>query len=147
MSTKDRVWIGYAAWGCAAAALLHIAAIIAGPDWFDFLGAPPSYGESLRQGNWQHPVFTTLGIVLILLIWAAYAFAALGRFTWLPLKKFVLAAVAAIFILRGALGIPIVIWVMTQTALSVFNVFHLGASVFVLTLGYGFWRAFRVLQK
>ena len=146
MKITDRMWVAYSAWGCVAAALLHVVAILAGPDWFDFLGAPPEYGESLRRGDWVEPVVITLGIALVLLIWAAYAFSVLKRIRPLPFMKWALAIVAFIFIVRGALGIPIMLWVIFKSGVSALTLFHLAASIFVLTLGYGFWLAFKMAR-
>jgi hypothetical protein len=139
---RKLIWISYAAWGCVAGGLLHIACIIGGPDWFDFLGAPPEFGEALRRGEWVEAVLITLGIAAFLFIWAAYAFSAREGRKPLPFAKFVCAAVAFIFLLRGALGIPFLLYVMMRGGPAVFTLFHLGASIFVFTLGLGFARAF-----
>ncbi|WP_371397089.1 hypothetical protein [Fretibacter rubidus] len=136
--TASRLWILYAAWGCALASLLHIVTIIAGPDWFDFLGAPPEYGQMMRDGDWVFPVAVTLGIAAILAIWSAYAFGAAGAIKRLPLTRIICWAVAAIFLLRGAGGIPLMIFVMLQTGFTALTAFHLAASVYILSLGVGF---------
>ena len=142
------IWISYAGWGCVAGGLLHIAAIMGmgGADWFDFLGAPPQYGEALRAGEWVEAVLITLGIAVILFIWAAYAFSARSRAKPLPLARFVCAAVAFIFLLRGAIGLGLLLYVIMLKGPTVMNVFHLGASVFILTLGLGFAAAFLRLR-
>lgn len=144
---RSPLWITYAAWGSVAGALAHVAAIIGGADWFDFLGAPPSYGEALRAGEWLHPVVTTLGIAALLLVWAAYARSALPRRKPLPFAKFVCAIVAVIFLIRGVIGIPLLLFVLTKTGPTVMTLFHLGASVFILTLGLGFAAAFMRLRE
>ena len=138
---QSKAWVLYAASGCAAGALLHIAAIFAGPEWFDFLGAPPEYGQMMRGGNYVYPVVVTLLIAGTLAIWAAYAFSALKK--PLPYARLILGAVAAIFLLRGVLGIPITLFILTKSGPAAMTLFHIAASVFVLTLGWGFVAAFR----
>ena len=59
-----------------AAALLHIACLIGGPDWYRFFGAGEGMARAAARGDWQ-PTLITLAISTVLLIWAAYAF--LGR--------------------------------------------------------------------
>ena len=138
---QSKAWVLYAAWGCAAASILHVVAIFAGADWFDFLGAPPEYGQMMRDGNYVYPVVVTLLIAGMLAVWAAYAVSALKK--PLPYARLILGAVAAIFLLRGLLGIPITLFILTKTGPTAIILFHIAASVFVLTLGLGFVAAFR----
>ena len=137
----SKAWVLYAAWGCAAASILHVVTIFAGADWFDFLGAPPEYGQMMRDGNYVYPVVVTLLIAGMLAVWAAYAVSALKK--PLPYARLILGAVAAIFLLRGLLGIPITLFILTKTGPTAIILFHIAVSVFVLTLGWGFVAAFR----
>jgi len=50
---------------------------------------------------------------------------------------------AAIFLLRGVLGIPITLYILTKTGPTAMTLFHIAASVFVLTLGWGFVAALK----
>ena len=143
---RSRAWILYAGWGCAAASILHIVTIIAGPSWFDFLGAPPEYGQMMRDGDYLLPVTVTLFIAAVLAIWAAYAFSAAGVIRRLPFARFVCGATAFIFLLRGLAGIPIILWVLAQSEPTPLTLFHMAASVFIVTLGYGFICAVRALK-
>ena len=138
---QSKAWVVYAAWGCVIASILHVVTIFAGAAWFDFLGAPPEYGQMMRDGNYVYPVIVTLLIAGTLAIWAAYAFSALK--TPLPYARLILGAVAAIFLLRGIIGIPINLYILTKTGPTTMTLFHIAASVFVLTLGWGFVAAFR----
>jgi len=140
---QSKGWVLYAAIGCAAASLLHIAAIFAGPSWFDFLGAPPEYGQMMREGNYVYPIVVTLLIAGTLAVWTVYALSALGPKKPLPYARLICGAVAAIFLLRGVLGIPITLYILTKTGPTAMTLFHIAASVFVLTLGWGFLAAFR----
>lgn len=138
---QSKAWVLYAAWGCVIASILHVVTIFAGPAWFDFLGAPPEYGQMMREGNYVYPVIVTLLIAVTLAIWAAYAFSALSKA--LPYARLISGAVAVIFLLRGVLGILITLIILTKTGPTVLTLFHIAASVFVLTLGLGFVAVFR----
>lgn len=52
----------------------------------------------------------TTGIALILALWGLYAFSGAGIIRRLPLLKSVLGIISLIYISRGILGIPIVIF-------------------------------------
>lgn len=112
-------------------ALLHIVALIGGPSWIAFVGAPPSIVHSAREGTWLAPV-TTLGIAAILTVWALYAFSGIGWIRPLPLLKPVLGVIAVIFTLRGLMVLPF----LGQANLSsAFDLFAVAASLGILVLG------------
>ena len=142
---QSKAWVLYAAWGCVAGSLLHIVTIFAGAEWFDFLGAPPEYGQMMQDGNYVYPVVVTLLIAGTLAVWAAYAFWALKK--PLPFARLICGFVAAIFLLRGIVGIPITLFILTKTGPTMMTLLHIAASVFVLTLGLGFVAAFRRLKN
>lgn len=142
----SKAWVLYAALGCAAGSLLHIVAIFAGPEWFDFLGAPPEYGQMMRDGNYVYPVVVTLMIAAMLAVWAAYAASVLSPKKPLPYARLICGFVAAIFLIRGVLGIPITLFFLTKSGPTAMTLFHIAASVFVLTLGWGFVAAFRQMK-
>src|SRR3546814_9831228 len=60
-------------WLSVAAALLHIACIFGGPDWYRFFGAGEGMARAAARGDLR-PTLITLAIGAILLVWAAYAF-------------------------------------------------------------------------
>lgn len=86
------------------AALLHIAIIFGGEQWYRFFGAGESMASLAANGSWQ-PALITLGIALVLGLWAAYAFAAAQLLSPLPLMKLALCAIASIYTLRGVAGL------------------------------------------
>ena len=88
--------------GCLslAAALLHVACIFGGPEWYRFFGAGEALAQAAERGHWL-PGVLTAGIATVLAIWAAYAFAAAGLIGRLPLMKAALVAISAIYLLRG----------------------------------------------
>lgn len=92
------------------AALLHIAVIIGGPDWYRFFGAPEEYARAAAKGS-VIPVLITTGIAAILALWGAFALSGAGLIRRLPLLRVALIGITAIYLLRGALLIPTILYV------------------------------------
>ena len=74
MTTSSRPWIRLAAAIAAVGALIHVAAIPAGPAWYAYFGAPSGVVESAPAGTWPAPV----GALVIALLMATCAFAGVG---------------------------------------------------------------------
>lgn len=68
----------------AIAALLHIAIIFGGPEWYRVFGAGEGMARAVERGM-RRPHFIALGIATMLAIWSAYAFAGAGLLPRLPL--------------------------------------------------------------
>ena len=92
------------------AALLHVGVIIGGPDWYRFFGAPEAYARAASRGS-IIPALVTSGIATGLTIWAAYAASGAGLLLRLPLLRTSLIVITAIYLARGLLIIPTVIYV------------------------------------
>lgn len=92
------------------ASLLHIGMIIGGPEWFRFFGAGEQMARMVARG-FLYPIVLTLGIAAILAVWALYALSGAGVIRRLPLLRLALAAIAAVYLARGILGVPLVILV------------------------------------
>ena len=92
----------------AVAALLHLACIIEGPAWYRVFGAPEPLIVALENGD---PTlhWITAGIVALLAIWSAYAFAGAGVVRRLPLMRTALVAISAIYLARGVLIVPVLL--------------------------------------
>ncbi len=90
----------------AAASLLHIGCIVEGPTWYRRFGAPEPLIRAAENGDptlhWM-----TAGIAAILAIWSAYAFAGAGIVRRLPLMRTALVAIAAVYLARGLLIVPV----------------------------------------
>src|SRR5688500_8521572 len=56
----------------AVAAALHIGVILGGPAWYRFFGAGEGMARMAERGS-AKPALITLGIAIVLAIWAAYA--------------------------------------------------------------------------
>jgi hypothetical protein len=93
-----------------AASLLHVAMIVGGADWYRFFGAGERMARMAARGS-PYPALVTAGIAAVLAVWALYALSAAGVIRRLPLLRPALAAIAAVFLARGILGIPLVLLV------------------------------------
>lgn len=91
-----------------AASLLHLAIIAGGPDWYRFFGAGERMARLAARGS-PYPAVITVGIATILAVWALYALSGAGVIRRLPLLRLALALIAAIYLARGVLGIPLVL--------------------------------------
>lgn len=87
------------------AALLHVAIIIGGADWYRFFGAGEEMATMAEQGSFI-PGIVTFGIAAVLSIWGLYAFSGARLLIPLPFLKPVLVLVSAIYIIRGIGLIP-----------------------------------------
>lgn len=93
-----------------AASLLHVGIILGGPDWYRFFGAGEQMARLASRGS-IYPTIVTASIAAILGVWALYAFSGAGVIRRLPLLRLALALIAAVFLARGILGIPVVMLV------------------------------------
>ena len=83
------------------AALLHVAIIMGGPDWYRFFGAGEELASMAEHGSW-YPGVLTFGIALVLFIWGLYGFTGAGLLRQrLPFLKASLVIISAIYLLRG----------------------------------------------
>ncbi len=142
--TPRNPWLIAGGWLSATAALLHIACVIGGPDWYRFLGAGEAMAQAAERGDWRAAAIT-FGIAAVLAIWAAYAFSGAGVIRRLPLLQTGLVVISAIYLLRGLALIPIAFSPEVQTS------FNIWSSLIVLGYGIvyatGTWRAWPSLSK
>ncbi len=92
----------------AAAAVLHVAVIVGGPEWYRFFGAGEEMARMAEAGS-PVPALVTAAIAAVLAIWAAYAFAGAGLIRRLPLMRTALVTISAIYLARGLLIVPVLI--------------------------------------
>lgn len=86
----------------AAASLAHFACIPLGAPAFRFLGASERFARLAARGHWLPPL-TAFVIGLFLGLCAAYALCGAGAIGPLPLSRWVLPCMAAVFLLRAGL--------------------------------------------
>jgi uncharacterized protein YhhL (DUF1145 family) len=96
--------------GClsAIAALLHVAIVVGGPNWYRFFGAGERLAKAAEDGKW-YPALVTLGIATVLGLWAAYALSGAGVLQPLPFLKIGLCIITGIYLVRGLAIIPFMI--------------------------------------
>lgn len=128
----------------AAAAILHLAVIVGGPDWYRFFGAGEAMARMAERGSLQ-PALVTLGIAAILGIWAAYAFSGAGLIRRMPLLRTALVLISAIYLVRGLALLPMLVF-----RPQLVTAFALWSSLIVLAYGaayaLGTWRAWPSLS-
>lgn len=96
-----------AAVGDALAAVMHLAVIVGGPDWYRFFGAGERMARMAERGLIE-PALYAIGIAGVLLGWAVYALAGAGVIPRLPLTRAALIAISAVCLIRGlAVVVPL----------------------------------------
>ena len=137
-------WLVAGAALSAAASLLHLGVISGGPDWYRFFGAGEQMAQMAERGHWYPPLITS-GIAVVLMGWAIVALSGAGLTLRLPLLRTGLAAITAIYLLRGLLIVPVVIIVPYPE-----GAFDYWSSLIVLVYGLvyaiGLWRAWPALR-
>lgn len=93
----------------AVAALLHVGIIFGGAPWYRFFGAGEDMARASDAGR-IYPAIVTAMIATTLGAWSAYALSGAGFIGPLPLLKFALIAITAVYLLRGFAIIPLVLW-------------------------------------
>jgi len=114
----------------ALAALAHLACIAIGPQAYRFMGAGERMAQAVEAGRLQ-PTLMTLGISVVLMVWAAYAFSAAGLISaQLPFTKLALLAITTVYLAR-ALAFPLLRPAFPESSLT----FWLVSSGICLVIG------------
>jgi len=92
----------------AIAALMHVGIIVGGPAWYRFFGAGEKFASAAASGRW-YPAVVTFGISAVLASWSAYALSGAGVVGPLPWLKAVLVVIAAVYLLRGLVLLPLLV--------------------------------------
>jgi len=90
------------------AAVLHVAIILGGPDWYRFFGAGEEMAKLAEQGSGFPPMVTGI-IALVLAIWGLYGLSGSGYIPPLPFLNVVILMISAVFLLRGLGALPLVL--------------------------------------
>ena len=129
----------------AVAALLHIAIIFGGADWYRFFGAGEGMARAAERGSWR-PALLTGAIAAILFTWSAYAFSGAGLIRRLPLVRTALVLIAAIYLARALA--PVAALIVASRTIDPFMVW---SSLIVLVYGVayaaGTWTAWPSLRS
>ncbi len=124
------------------AALLHVAIIFGGPEWYRFFGAGEQMASLAETGS-QYPTFVTTVIALILAVFALYAFSGAGVIIKLPLMKIALCLITFVYLVRGIAGLilpfvsnhpaiaenSLTFWLVSSLICMVFGAFHLFGTI------------------
>ncbi|MEO0462268.1 MAG: hypothetical protein AAF127_04000 [Pseudomonadota bacterium] len=141
---RGTLWLMFGAALSLFAALLHVGVILGGPEWYRFFGAPEEYARAAARGSIV-PALVTSGIASVLAIWAAFAASGAGYLVRLPLLRTGLIVIAAIYLARGLLIIPVVLYVPYPE-----GAFDYWSSIIVLVYGgvyaMGTWLAWPALR-
>ena len=137
-------WLATGGMLSAAAAMLHVAIILRGPDWYRFFGAGEGMARAAERGSYM-PALITSGIAAVLLVWALYAFSGAGLIRRLPLLRTGLILISAIYLLRAFALVPTLILAPAPVV-----GFAIWSSLVVLAYGLayavGTWRAWPRLK-
>ena len=141
---RSNKWLIAAGLLDVAAALLHVAIIFGGPDWYRFFGAGEAMAQAAQSGS-VRPTLITIAIASVLATWAAYAFSGAGLILRLPLLRTGLVAISAIYLARGLVVVPILL-----LRPELIDPFLLWSSAIVLVFGLahaiGTWSAWNGLR-
>ena len=135
MQISDRLLLsGGALTGVAS--LLHLAIILGGPDWYRFFGAGEDMARFAARG-FVYPTIITAGIAVILGIWTLYALSGARIIRRLPFLRLALPLIAVVYLARGILGVPLVLFVESPYAseLRAKMTFMVVSSVICVFLG------------
>lgn len=91
------------------ASLLHVAIILGGPDWYRFFGAGERMAQLAARGS-TYPTVITASIAVVLGLWTLYALSGAGVIRRLPFLRPALVLIAVIYLTRGILGVPVVLF-------------------------------------
>ena len=105
---KSRRWLLAGGVLTGIASLLHLAIILGGPEWYRFFGAGERMARMAARGS-LYPAVVTAGIAAVLGVWMLYALSGAGVIRRLPFLRLALVLIAAVYLGRGALGIPVVL--------------------------------------
>ncbi|PWQ99559.1 hypothetical protein [Leucothrix arctica] len=120
----------------AIASLTHIVIIIGGANFYRFFGAGEKMAVMSEQGS-KYPTMVTFVIASILAIWSLYAFSGAKLVKQLPFTKVILSLVTLVFLARGLLAIPVVIFADSPYMLELAEnmTFMIVSSVICLIIG------------
>ncbi len=118
------------------AGALHMGIIVGGPDWLRFFGAGERMAQMAEGGSW-YPGLVTGFIAVALMVMGTYALVGatsgpnnMSQALPLPFIKWVLLAIAGVYLLRGLAVLPMYFAIPDQV-----NSFVIWSSLAVLVLG------------
>ena len=116
------------------AALIHIAIIFGGPDWYRFFGAGEGLAQMAEEGK-MYPAVVVCFIASVLTGWGLYALSGAGVIFRLPLLRTCLVLITAVYCFRGAYGFFIPVFVSSPYVDNLGAGFLVGTSSICLIIG------------
>ncbi len=98
----------------AIAALLHVGIVVGGAPWYRFFGAGERMASAAAAGR-VYPSIVTLGIATVLALWSAYALSGAGVIEPLPLLRWALITITAIYLARGLAIVPLLVFARSRS--------------------------------
>lgn len=131
-----RPWLTVAALLDFIAAMLHLAIIAGGAEWYRFFGAGEDFAGRAANGD-VFPDLVTLGIAAILITWGLYCLQVAGRVNLhLPWPRAALTAITVIYTIRATA--PLIAWMVAPAAMDGFLVWSsLICALYALAHGMG----------
>ena len=106
MIAKRNLFLLLAGASSFAAALLHLACIVGGANWYRTLGAGPQIADMAARGHW-YPTTMAIFIAAVLSVWGLYAWSGAGVIRRLPFLRLGLTTISGIYLLRGLVFFPL----------------------------------------
>jgi hypothetical protein len=125
-------WLLAGAFASLALAAAHVAITFAGPDAYEYFGAPRNLVAAARRGS-AVPALVTLIIALVFAGFGLYGLSGAGRAPRLPALRVLLVGISGIYMLRGLVVFPEFILYSFERTLPVrmmgFSLIALGIGV------------------
>lgn len=115
-------------------ALLHIAIILGGADWYRASGAGEGLAVLAESGS-LYPAFLGSILTSIFFGWSIYALSGAGLIRRLPFLKAALIAIALLCTVRGLYGFVIPIIIQSEYVIKLGTAFWLYSSAIWLAIG------------
>ncbi len=124
------------------AALLHVAVIFGGANWYRFFGAGEGMAKLAESGS-RYPMIVTSIIACVLAVWGLYALSGAGVIPRLPFLRLALCAISAVYLVRGLAGLvlpfisshpaiaanSLTFWLVSSAICCVFGIFYLLGTI------------------
>jgi hypothetical protein len=98
-------WLLAASAASFAVAALHVAITFAGPEAYEYFGAPGNLVAAARRGS-AVPALVTMIIALVFAGFGLYGLSGAGRAPRLPALRVLLVGISGVYVLRGLVVVP-----------------------------------------
>ena len=106
---RGRTLLAIFGWWNVAFAALHIGIIVVGGPGYRYFGAGDAMARAAEAGSPKPAIITGL-LTLMFALWGVLAFSAAGIWRPQAMAKYLVAVIATLYVLRGALAAPQTWW-------------------------------------